>query len=99
MGAFVFLYFFLIIYALAIRFASRKEVSSSHVGWAYKFQSLTCVIITSLSSASIAFLFAQNVAEWIYQFIPAFIVAFIVAAEKPIDYSKIQTNKSLKRDK
>ncbi|WP_105254989.1 hypothetical protein [Pseudoalteromonas sp. T1lg75] len=99
MGAFVFLYFFLIIYALAIRFASRKEVYSGHVSWAYKLQAFTCVAITALTSASIAFLFAQNVAEWFYQFIPAFIVAVIVAANKPIDYSEIQTNKLLKQDK
>jgi hypothetical protein len=95
MAAFVFLYFFLIVYAAAIRFASRKEVSSGHVGWAYKFQAIVCVSITAITSGTLSILFAQNVAEWVYQFIPAFIVAVIVAAEKPIDYSKVQTNKPL----
>lgn len=87
MAAFVFLYFFLIIYALAIRYASRKEVASGHVGWAYKFQQIVCVSITAATSAVISILFAQDIGEWVYQFIPAFIVAAIVASEKPIDFS------------
>jgi lipoprotein signal peptidase len=85
MSAFVFLYFFIVIYALAIRFASRKEVISGHVGWAYKLQAITAVTITALTNASVAFIFAQNLAEWIYQFIPTLIVAAIVTPYKTIN--------------
>jgi hypothetical protein len=84
LGAFFFLYIILIIYALLIRFASRHEIRAQCVGKIYKFQAVSVVLITSLASASISFLFAQHFADWLYQFIPAFIVAAIVAVDKPI---------------
>jgi len=82
--AFFFLYFILIIYALLIRFASRHEIRAQCDGKIYKFQSVSAVLITSLASASLSFLFAEHFADWLYQFIPAFIVASIVAVDKPI---------------
>lgn len=95
MAAFFFLYLFLIVYALAIRIASRKEVNSGHVDWVYKIQSLACVVITAVTSGTLSVLFGQSILDWVYQFIPAVIVATIVAADKPIDFSDIETNKKL----
>lgn len=84
MAAFAFLYLILIIYSLVLRLSVRSQIKESiNVGFIYKIQAATVVIISFASGTTLNYLFAQTATEWLLQYIPTVIcVAILVVWQR-----------------